>query len=385
MASFETLFQTFDGTGTLPTGWEVFNAPTTADVVSDQLRIVSRAADTGVQTSAVYDLTDSSVCFKIDLSTPDDVYIGLVKTAVETPVVWWRGFDWLPGRLVNNNSGNFGSVLGNGNGAHPWVRFRHSTAANALYWETSADGITYSAPFATQSPVTYDITACRFTILAASTMTPGQTVLIDQVGIAPAGAYTFRGQKAFDSVVTGSTGVTTTVQLELANGSPATGLTHLTAGLKAYFARTGAAATQITLQAQTLGGAWVDGGFVEIDAVNLPGLYRLDVSNAAFATGAAQVALSFTGTGLKTYTAVAWLVPSRQVFATVGPTPSRYLLRLTGPTVGSGQLLRRQLQVLSGAATHERVTIVDCASNGDLVLSPPLTVVPAEGDRVVIL
>jgi hypothetical protein len=114
-------------------------------------------------------------------------------------------------------------------------------------------------------------------------------------------------------------------------------------------------------------------------------LYRLDLLDGVAATGATIVGLSATGTGLKTYSAAVWLVPDRKVFATVGSSPSRYLIRLTGPTVGAGQLLRRQLQVLTGAASNERCTIVDCAANGDVVLSPPLSVVPTLGDRVCVL
>lgn len=194
-----------------------------------------------------------------------------------------------------------------------------------------------------------------------------------------------QGIKSFDTLTVGSTNVTTYVQLELADGTPATGLTFATSGLSLRYFRTDTGSVAITPATQTASGAWASGGFAEVSSTTTPGLYRMDIPDAAIASGADHLGLSVTGTGLKTYSTVAWLVVDRSVFATVGASPSRYLIRLTGPTVGAGQLLRRQLQVVSGAAANERVTIVDCAANGDVVLSPPLSVVPTLGDRVVVL
>lgn len=64
-------------------------------------------------------------------------------------------------------------------------------------------------------------------------------------------------------------------------GGGLTGLTYNSPGLKAYY-RKGAtgSATAITLATQTVGGAYSSGGFVEIDATNMPGAYRFDPPNA---------------------------------------------------------------------------------------------------------
>jgi hypothetical protein len=64
-------------------------------------------------------------------------------------------------------------------------------------------------------------------------------------------------------------------------GGGLSGLVYNTAGLKAYY-RKGAtgSATAITLATQTVGGAYSSGGFVEIDATNMKGTYRLDLPNA---------------------------------------------------------------------------------------------------------
>lgn len=193
------------------------------------------------------------------------------------------------------------------------------------------------------------------------------------------------GRKTPDTLVADSTDVSVLVQLENTDGTPATGLTFATSGLKAYTFRVDLGVQQITLVTQTPTGAWSSGGFVELNATTAPGLYRLDIPNARVASGAAAVALSVTGTGLKTTTLVSWLVPRARVYGTVGVSPTKYMIRVSGATLSADQLLRRQVQLLSGAAAHERVAIVECQADGDLVVSPPFTTAPVEGDRLVIL
>jgi hypothetical protein len=58
-----------------------------------------------------------------------------------------------------------------------------------------------------------------------------------------------------------------------------------------------AAAVAITLVAQTPTGAWTSGGFCQVDATNAPGLYRLDIPNAAVVTGASEVIVMWSGGG----------------------------------------------------------------------------------------
>jgi hypothetical protein len=83
-------------------------------------------------------------------------------------------------------------------------------------------------------------------------------------------------------------------------GAGLTGLTFESASLVCYYRKgaTGAAA-ELSLATQTVGGAHDDGGFVEIDATNMPGVYRLDLSDTMVAaegvlivqlTGAADMA-----------------------------------------------------------------------------------------------
>jgi len=78
-------------------------------------------------------------------------------------------------------------------------------------------------------------------------------------------------------------------------GAGKTGLVFNTASLVAYYARPRAAAVAITLATQTVTGAFSSGGFVEVDATNMPGVYRLDPPDAALATGVDSVVIMLKG------------------------------------------------------------------------------------------
>lgn len=73
--------------------------------------------------------------------------------------------------------------------------------------------------------------------------------------------------------------------VKASDGTPYTGLVYNTASLVAYYNLNRAAAVQITLATQTAAGAHSDGGFVEVSSTGEPGVYRLDLPDAACATG----------------------------------------------------------------------------------------------------
>lgn len=80
-------------------------------------------------------------------------------------------------------------------------------------------------------------------------------------------------------------------------GAGLTGLVFNSAGLSCYYRR-GAlgSATALTLATlATIGTAHADGGFKEIDATNMPGWYRLDLSDAIVATGVAYASIQLKG------------------------------------------------------------------------------------------
>lgn len=69
-------------------------------------------------------------------------------------------------------------------------------------------------------------------------------------------------------------------------GAGLTGLVFNTASLTAYYALPKAAAVSITLATlAAITTAWSSGGFKEVDATNMPGWYRLDIPDAALASG----------------------------------------------------------------------------------------------------
>jgi hypothetical protein len=77
----------------------------------------------------------------------------------------------------------------------------------------------------------------------------------------------------------------------------ATGISYNVAGLVAHYTRDNTSPVSITLDAQTVNGAWTSGGFTEVSSSNAPGLYRLDVPNTAFASGVSKVIVSVRGGG----------------------------------------------------------------------------------------
>lgn len=74
-----------------------------------------------------------------------------------------------------------------------------------------------------------------------------------------------------------------------------TGLTATTPNLTARYTRNNAASVAVPLVAQTVGGAWVAGGFCEIDSANLPGFYRFDLPNEAIANYTTALGIAIKG------------------------------------------------------------------------------------------
>jgi hypothetical protein len=85
--------------------------------------------------------------------------------------------------------------------------------------------------------------------------------------------------------VAGTTSRTEYVRILDMNGSAITGLVFNSSGLLSKYVLPLAASVSITLATQTVTGAWSSGGFVEVDSIAFPGLYRFDIVNAAFASG----------------------------------------------------------------------------------------------------
>ncbi len=79
-------------------------------------------------------------------------------------------------------------------------------------------------------------------------------------------------------------------------GARKTGLAYNTASLTAYYVRQGGSAVSITLATlAAANSAWSSGGFKEVDATNMPGVYRLDIPDAAIASGVKSVVVTLKG------------------------------------------------------------------------------------------
>jgi hypothetical protein len=95
-----------------------------------------------------------------------------------------------------------------------------------------------------------------------------------------------------------STDVTTYVFIQDSSkttGEGLAGLAYNTASLVGYYVRPKGSATAITLATQTVTGDHSDGGFKEVDATNMPGVYRLDLPDAVCATGVPSVVVMLKG------------------------------------------------------------------------------------------
>lgn len=78
-------------------------------------------------------------------------------------------------------------------------------------------------------------------------------------------------------------------------GAGLAGLAFGTSGLTGYYKRnTASSSTAITLATATVG-TWATGGFKEVDATHMPGVYEFDPPNAALASGADSVVFYLFG------------------------------------------------------------------------------------------
>lgn len=96
----------------------------------------------------------------------------------------------------------------------------------------------------------------------------------------------------------GSQSVTIYVKVrDSTSGNAKTGLTATSAGATFSYTRQSGSVTPITLT-QLAGptAAWTSGGFVEMDATNAPGVYRIDLPNASLASGVPFCVVSFSFT-----------------------------------------------------------------------------------------
>ncbi len=81
---------------------------------------------------------------------------------------------------------------------------------------------------------------------------------------------------------------------------PKSGFAYNTSGISIYYFKQHTAPVQVTpVELASVQAVWLSGGLIEVDASNCPGLFRLDLPNAAFAgdskSGAVWLSIKATG------------------------------------------------------------------------------------------
>lgn len=79
------------------------------------------------------------------------------------------------------------------------------------------------------------------------------------------------------------------------DGGGLAGLVFNSTGLSGYYVRDISDNVQIGLVTQTTTGVWASGGFCAINNTAMPGFYRLDIPNAALATGSCCLSINLQG------------------------------------------------------------------------------------------
>lgn len=149
----------------------------------------------------------------------------------------------------------------------------------------------------------------------------------------------------------GSTDVTIYPYIQSnATGAAYTGLTFDSIGLVCYYKKgaTGVV-TPITLATQTVTGAHSDGGFVELSAANMPGVYRLDLPDALF-TGTTPHIVSISLNGVANMQDDTIQIEVGRELETAGAVWDEILSGSSHNTVNSAGRRLRSLQEYEGYA-----------------------------------
>jgi hypothetical protein len=134
-----------------------------------------------------------------------------------------------------------------------------------------------------------------------------------------------------------------------------TGLTATTTGLNATYNRTRTASVAIPLVARTIAQPWIAGGFAEVDAVSMPGVYRLDLPNEAVAIGADDVTVNVRGAaGTNGAVITINLKAVESSLISMGP------YKVIADGLGSDQ----PLDIMQGVQAPVSVQVVDVNENG---------------------
>lgn len=122
-----------------------------------------------------------------------------------------------------------------------------------------------------------------------------------------------------------------------------TGISFNTSGLNGHYVRNAGSATTITFASQTATGAWISGGWAEVDGIRMPGIYRIDLPDAIFASGSDKAVVYIKG--------VANSIPVTLEYQLTAANPNTFTESSIGNTVWSNAI--RTLTAASGATAYE--------------------------------
>lgn len=149
------------------------------------------------------------------------------------------------------------------------------------------------------------------------------------------------------------------------DGRGLTGLVFNSAGLVGSYAREQSARVAITLA--TLAAAttaWSSGGFVEVDSTNMPGIYRLDVPNAAYASGANVVTVMLKGASNMVMTPLAIQLHDQTTF-------DSNVTHLNSSATAAAQLALSSVGIFSG--TVDTATFTATTTDFEVAIAAPST------------
>lgn len=187
-----------------------------------------------------------------------------------------------------------------------------------------------------------------------------------------------------------STNATIYVRLrDSTTGLAKTGLTSASAGASVYYTRPLAAAVDGVIGPLTaVTSAHSDGGFIEVDATNAKGLYRLDLPDATIVGGEPWVAISVEFDG----------VIEETILVGIDPLPD--ITEFAVSSVASNTSSAFDTDLTDANDVHNRAMVVfrtgnlagqidRCTdytnTNGRITVGEGFTETPAEGDKGIIL
>jgi hypothetical protein len=156
-------------------------------------------------------------------------------------------------------------------------------------------------------------------------------------------------------------------------GAPATGLTEASIDIAYSRVETDndVTTTDVTPAAlSALTDAHTDWGFEEVSATDHPGLYRLDIADAVFASGAWSAVVTITGTGLD---------PADLEFVLVAFDPKATTLPATANNAIADAILSRNVSNVEGSAAEHTLCTVVLAMLEHSISGTALTIMRTDG------